>query len=137
MITCKICGKSLTDPISVLLEIGPICRMKGKEKEYSMKNGNLFSNRSEFTYAVSGNILWIKDLGGMKSVTNDIENVIADIIKELAIEGKKIIYRDSMGIWDEVRCLVESGKVKRVSFHSIGEKDMQKAMFAIQHKQTT
>jgi hypothetical protein len=108
--------------------------MKGKEKESKMKNGNLFSNRSEFTYGVTGNILWIRDLGGMKSVTNDIEAVIDDILKGIAIEGKKIMYRDSMGVWDEIRADVSTGRARNVSFHSIGERDMNKALHVIQHR---
>ena len=105
-----------------------------------MKNGNLFSNRSEYQYGTRGDIVWIRDLGGMKSVTNDIENVLQDILQDIALETKKIIYQDSMGIWDEVRCQIEAGTVKGVTFHSIGEKDMSKALFSIrlaQHKETT
>lgn len=42
-----------------------------------------------------------KDCGGM-SVTNDIENVVAEICEREAVKQKDylIVYCDSMGIWD-------------------------------------
>lgn len=46
-------------------------------------------------------LIWDKDRGN-RSVTNDIENVVADIAFNHAIEAKEhlIIYRDSTGRWD-------------------------------------
>jgi hypothetical protein len=43
------------------------------------------------------------DLDGARSVTNDIENVIADLVTmERLFPGDRLIYRDSEGTWDEV-----------------------------------
>lgn len=75
-----------------------------------MNNGNLFANRSEYTYCSDGDILSIEDSGGMKSVTNDIENVLADIAIQFDISKKRIMYKDSDGIWDEVRAKIEVKK---------------------------
>jgi len=134
MTSCRICGRELTDPVSVYAGIGPVCRLKGKEIEYKMKDGNLFSNRAKYDFGIIGNVIWIKDLGGFKSVTNDIEEVLSEILKEVALEGMKIMYRDSMNIWDEVRPQIVGKRVTSVSFHSIGEKEMSKAMAVIQHR---
>lgn len=51
--------------------------------------------------AVTEDTVFIKDLdlGGM-SVTNDAENVVAQILAEYG--NKKIIYQDTMGEWDEL-----------------------------------
>ena len=100
-----------------------------------MNNGNLFANRSEYEYAVEGNVLWISDKGGMKSVTNDIENVLADIAILEDISSKRIMYKDSDGIWDEVRAKVEvkeraggnSISVTELEFLPLTERDFGKA----------
>ncbi|MBB5496877.1 hypothetical protein [Paraburkholderia sp. MM5384-R2] len=40
---------------------------------------------------------------GHRSVTNDIENVIADLVRVGALlSGDRVIYRDSDGVWDQV-----------------------------------
>lgn len=46
-------------------------------------------------------LIWDQDLGNM-SVTNDIENVVADIAAHEGIDpvAHLIIYRDSEGRWD-------------------------------------
>jgi hypothetical protein len=46
-------------------------------------------------------LIWDQDLGNM-SVTNDIENVVADIVAHESIDPIEhlIIYRDSTGRWD-------------------------------------
>ncbi len=59
--------------------------------------------RADYVYTLTDDVLSIIDLDqGGKSVTNDIDNVIADVS---AIEGVdpqdlKVVYRDSDGIWD-------------------------------------
>lgn len=72
-----------------------------------MNSGNLFANRAEYTYDVEGGILWIEEnKGSIKSVTNDIENVLVDIAKDQDISTKKIMYKDSDGIWDQVTATI-------------------------------
>lgn len=85
--------------------MGPVCRVKKKME--GMNNGNLFASRAEYEYDVEGSVLWIEDKGGMKSVTNDIENILSDIAILQDISRKKIMYKDSDGIWDEVRAKIE------------------------------
>lgn len=123
--TCSICGKPLSDPISVKIGIGPVCRVHRKTNEMNEKTSNLFSDRSTFAYGFfnNKNILWIEDLGGFKSVTNDIENIMKDIKSEgHDIKNKHIMYKDSYGIWDGIK--IEN---RIVSFFSINETDIYKA----------
>lgn len=132
---CSICGKPLTDPVSMELGIGPVCYVKRKIEEAMNKMDNLFAPRSEFEYGLEDGILWIRDLGGIKSVTNDMENVLADIVTDLNshIHDYHIMYLDSMKIWDGIRITrIEASPVKKFKrlgfeFFSINEKDFEKA----------
>lgn len=45
-------------------------------------------------------LVWIEDLNGALSVTNDAEAVCHDL--QAGFPGYRIIYRDSMGLWDEL-----------------------------------
>ena len=64
--------------------------------------------KSNFTYKVDRNGKWIiiVDTGGSNdmSVTNDAENVIDHIakIEDVNPPDFKIIYRDSLGVWDAI-----------------------------------
>lgn len=42
MTTCKVCGRELKDPKSILLEIGPVCRITTKTLNASDDNMDLF-----------------------------------------------------------------------------------------------
>jgi hypothetical protein len=108
----------------VSLGIGPVCRASRKNKLLYEKTENMFASRAEFNFDVDGDILAIHDLGGMKSVANDIENILSDIQKYSLINlcEYKIIYCDSQGIWDGIIF-----KNNRVSFFSINEREYQKA----------
>lgn len=46
-------------------------------------------------------LIWDKDQGQM-SITNDIENVVADIADHTGVDPIEhtIVYRDSEGVWD-------------------------------------
>lgn len=87
-------------------------------------------SRADYNYTVDGNIIAIVDLDlGSRSVTNDIENVLADIRAELGgLAGYSVIYRDSLGRWDGVR-LVKGV----VHFYSLNEEDPQMAMRRLLH----
>lgn len=102
---CRICGKLLTDPVSVERGIGPECAGKYKRSEHADKTGNLFATRAQYSWGVDGHILWIQDEEGAKSLTNDIEFVLGDIYDQIGqdVLKKLIMYRDSMHIWDGVR----------------------------------
>ncbi len=58
--------------------------------------------RADYTHTVADNVIAIIDLDqGNRSVTNDIDNVVADIKGELASDlsaGHAIIYRDSQEV---------------------------------------
>lgn len=130
---CSSCGKSLTDPISVELGICPVCRTQNKIRELGEKTINMFANRSRYDWGITpdGKVLYITDEGGLKSVTNDMENVLKDITETIAIRDLKnlrIMYRDSMGIWDGVGVsFIEDQAIKGVAFYPLTEKDFGKA----------
>jgi hypothetical protein len=71
--------------------------------------------KSDYTYKIDGTVLFIedRDLGRM-SVTNNIENVLEEISKELgtSIQNYQVIYRDSDGNIDGV---ITQGGVSLIS----------------------
>lgn len=46
-------------------------------------------------------MLWITDLNGPKSITNDAEQVVAELTSSFG-KDKRIIYRDTQGEWWEL-----------------------------------
>lgn len=139
---CRICGRPLTDPVSVELSIGPICRITGKLESMNEKTGNMFANRSEFDYGhdVQSDCIWIIDKGGMRTVTNDIENVLKDIATNLGEDAfrttKKIMYKDAFEIWDGIDAEFEfhsapsghrEARIRKIEFFPLTEKDFDKA----------
>jgi hypothetical protein len=76
--------------------------------------------RADYTYRVVNDVLLIVDLDqGNRSVTNDMENVLATIAHRegltfAALEEYHIAYRDSDQIWDGVD--ISTGSV---SFYSL------------------
>lgn len=83
---------------------------------------------SDFEFFVKDRICCVidKDTNGFASVTNDANNVVRQMLKN-AGEFDRIIYRDSMGIWDEL--VVQEGEF--AGFAPIGEKDLEKALEAV------
>lgn len=126
---CRICGKPLTDPISVEVEIGPVCRIMAKNK--ASKDDScltLFHKEPNFDYGFDENdlLLYIEDCNkedGM-SVTNAINYILNGIKRweELTELPHFIMYRDSMGIWDGI-----SYNNGSISFYSINERNYSKA----------
>lgn len=59
---------------------------------------------ANFTFQIIENIVVIEDMNSedAKSVTNDIDYVLAEINKAYPLGGKKVVYRDSDGIWDGI-----------------------------------
>lgn len=85
--------------------------------------------RSNYTYKIDGEFLFIEDLNtGDKSVTNDIE----EIVKELAIcigpniKDMLIIYRDSDGVIDGID-ITDTTPVEFAGFYIINETDYETA----------
>ena len=107
------------------------------------KNGNLFN--AEYNWGTKDNILYIEDLNAPRSVTHDIQNVLADIAMRLPDEKLselKIMYKDSFGVWDGVSASItkdnSSGKAKiaitGLNFFSINENDFNKAIEKLKRK---
>ena len=80
--------------------------------------------RSDYEYTIKAGVLYIVDLdkGGM-SVTNDMENVLAEIETHEGKITSQIIYRDSEGVWDEV-----TGWPGDIGFAPIGARTMTEAL---------
>lgn len=77
---------------------------------------------ADYDYQVIGNVVVIVDLNqGGRSVTNDIDNVLASIGKDVDLADKKIIYQDSCGVFDGVTL-----DAKR--FYPINKRTLQEAM---------
>lgn len=75
-------------------------------------------------------IVAVTDLNGGVSVTNDIENVVADLVKAgHDFKCKRLIYCDSEGHWDGV-CVVEN---KFSRFVPLGRSNKEEAANAALH----
>jgi hypothetical protein len=128
MPVCSCCGIALTDPISIHYGMGAVCRAKQKTKEANQ--GNLFAMRSSYTVSSYANTITILDRVGMKSVTNDIENVLRDIHATYGnLDNYKIMYRDSAGVFDGIR----TKNSHFDCFFSINETDENRALEKLQN----
>ena len=59
--------------------------------------------KCDYAYGIEHGVVKIVDLDmGNVSVTNDAENVLTEIQSIENIKDKRIIYRDSVGQWDEL-----------------------------------
>jgi hypothetical protein len=97
---CLSCNKKLRNETSRRLGMGPVCRRR--ESSPQRREADLFMG-ADFEYQIVQGVVCITDLdqGGM-SVTNDIENVLASIGREVDLEEKNVIYRDSRGVWSGI-----------------------------------
>lgn len=121
MIACSVCGRELTDPVSVARGIGPECIMSVKSDMLGQRS--LFASRAKYDYRIKGNTIVMRDLGAGMSLTNDMENALSEISETLGgLAGYQIMYRDSFGMWDGV--VFKGGKVH---FFMIQETDEQVA----------
>ena len=127
---CSCCGKPLSDPISVSLAMGPVCRVSQKNKSSKEKTEDMFNPCAVFTFEVIGGVLVLFDSGKGKSLTNDIENALAKVAKEgVNVSMYKIIYRDSEGMFDGVCC--KNGKFSH--FYSINESKKSAAILKVKN----
>lgn len=127
--TCRVCGKPLTDPVSLRLEIGPVCRIRLKLLEAENVTRNLFSSTADYSRELHGNVVCVIDHDNGRSVTNDVDNVLAGIAAEVTdLRSHRVIYRDTAGIWDEI-VLNEDGTFK--TFRSINETQLAAALARI------
>ena len=59
--------------------------------------------RSVYSRAVHGNVIAIIDHDSGRSVTNDADNVIADLVSRgFDLSRYHVIYKDTRGIWDQI-----------------------------------
>lgn len=122
MARCSECGRPLTDPESVRLGIGPVCREAlgpmGVMAVLSKRKNETENLLSSYSVSQVDDVLVIKDLNrGGRSLTNDVERVLAELAAKQDLAGQVVIYRDSMGRYDGVEH--ENGLFKR--FYPIGE----------------
>ena len=87
----------------------------------------IFKNRhrASYTYEVHGDVIVIIDHDQGKSVTNDAENVIADLAADFDLSKYHVIYRDTRGIYDQ---LLVDRTGHFAGFSSINERDLPAAL---------
>jgi hypothetical protein len=85
--------------------------------------------RSVYSRTVHGNVIAITDHDAGRSVTNDAENVIADLVAQgFDLARYLVIYRDTRGIWDQI--LVDcTGHF--AGFSTINERDLTAALIRV------
>ncbi|MCJ2040848.1 DUF6011 domain-containing protein [Methylobacterium sp. J-059] len=128
---CRICGKPLSDPMSVELGVGPVCRVTSKLREVDGRQQDLFGNeRSSYTFEIRGDVVCVTDLDlGGRSVTNDVDRVIEDLVECLGtLKGKRVIYRNSAGVWDEIKV---SEHDLCAGFRAVAERDLDAALLKL------
>ena len=84
-----------------------------------------YKHRAVYSRTVHGNVIAIVDHAAGKSVTNDADNVIADLAANFDLSKYRVIYQDTRGIWDQM--LVDpTGRF--ASFSSINERYLLSAL---------
>jgi hypothetical protein len=81
--------------------------------------------RSVYSRTIYGNVITIIDHAQGKSVTNDADNVIADLAADFDLSKYHVIYRDTRGIWDQ---LLVDRTGHFAGFSSINERDLSAAL---------
>jgi hypothetical protein len=126
---CKVCSKPITDPTSVETGMGPICRIGLKAATATERTLDLFGARSCYTCELVSDVIVIEDLDrGGKSVTNDADEIVHDLAENgFDLSCYRVIYKDSMGIFDEI--VIRAGRF--VGFRSINERTRDAALAKI------
>lgn len=112
MTSCTLCRRPLTDPVSIQREMGPECWAKLHPEDASESLPSIPANRrgrrdrhgtrSHWSYIVEGAFILVEDQGTGMSVTNDAEEVVHALSRLVPLTGKRILYRDTDGRWDEL-----------------------------------
>ena len=127
---CNICGKPLSDPISIKMEIGPVCRVNLKQAELDAKIGDLFHAKPDFTWDIANGVLMMVDTGQGMSLTNGMELALKEVAETIGVSRLRqlqIMYCDSMGVWDEVVLQGDAGGIGTVGFRPLTEYDRRAA----------
>jgi hypothetical protein len=82
-------------------------------------------HRAIYSRTIHANVIAIIDHDQGKSVTNDAENVIADLAASLDLSKYRVIYRDTRRIWDE---LLVDRTGQFAGFSSINERVLSAAL---------
>lgn len=108
--------------MSQLVGYGPICRMHSKNSHVGGPTYDMFGG-ADFDFTTRESVIVIRDLnGGGRSVTNDLFNVVTSIEAQVgSLSGMTLIYRDSMGIWDQIIIDEKSGTPKIVPLNETSE----------------
>jgi hypothetical protein len=97
---CEICGKPLSNFVSVKLGIRPVCRGKGTRQT------NLpFEDHAGYeVLTVNAQFICLEDTGHnqFKTVTNDAAYVLAELNETYGPGSRRIFYKDSSGEIDEI-----------------------------------
>lgn len=80
-------------------------------------------SRSTYHYTVEDGVVCVVDHDIGMSVTNNAENVIADLAEILDLSKLRVIYRDTEGTWDGL--LVKDGRFD--TFLHLGCRDKEAA----------
>jgi hypothetical protein len=81
--------------------------------------------RAVYSRTVHGNVIVLIDHDQGKSLTNDAENVIADLATDFDLPKYLVIYRDTRGIYDQ---LLVDRTGHFAGFSSINEYDLSAAL---------
>jgi hypothetical protein len=98
--SCEICGRTLSNFVSVKLGIGPVCRGKG-----TIQINLPFEEHAGYeVMTVNDQFIYLEDTGHnqFKTVTTDAEFVLAGLHEKYGAGGLRIFYKDSFGEIDEI-----------------------------------
>ncbi len=106
MSRCGKCHRVLKNPASIDRGYGPVC-WAAMVDDHQLRLFDDPADASDYDYSISGSdspVLVIIDRNlGRRSVTNNIEAILAKIQRETSIKPQTIIYRDSDGCYDGIK----------------------------------
>lgn len=86
---------------------------------------NRFTPRADYSCLIENGVICIFDHDNGKSVTNDAMAVITDLVSaNIDVAIMPVIYRDTMGVWDQLVC--ENGEFH--SFRSLNKREREEAV---------
>jgi hypothetical protein len=97
---CEVCGRPLSNFVSVKLGIGPICREQG-----TVQTNLPFEDHAAYeVITANAQFIYLEDTGHnqFKTVTNDAAYVLAELNEAYGPGSRRIFYKDSSGEIDEI-----------------------------------
>jgi hypothetical protein len=88
--------------------------------------------KADYSVRIFGAIFVLEESGEGCSITNDAENVIDDLASRWDISGCRVIYKDRMGTWDELR--VKRGRF--AGFRLLNAPSLKAAFRAVMQPET-